>query len=202
MKIIGLSGVAGAGKDLFYSLLSSQVPCKRFSLADALKTEVSPYIKEHFKIDPVSCTRENKNLIRPVLVSHGALKRKQTEGRYWIEKLQPEIERFTFESIISNTTPDFLVITDIRYHEYPKDEITWLKKEMNGILVHISNFTISQKKRCFRPPVNEEEARENPKLQQQADYLVEWEFITGDPLEAKKILIRDAIKDFLNWQKK
>jgi hypothetical protein len=50
-------------------------------------------------------------------------------------------------------------------------------------------------------PANEEETREDPKLQQEADYLVEWEMMKGDPSEIKKTLIRDVIKDFLNWQK-
>lgn len=201
MKIIGLSGVAGSGKDLFYDLLASQASCKRFSLADALKSEISPYIKEHFGIDPVSCTRDDKNLIRPALVAHGSLKRKQTNGRYWIEKLQPKMEKFTFEATTSGTTPDFLVITDIRYAEYPKDESIWLKKEMNGTLIHISNFSMSRRLQCFVQPANEEEAREDPKLQQEADYLVEWEMMNGDPAEIKKTLIRDVVEDFLNWQK-
>lgn len=201
MKIIGLSGVAGSGKDLFCDLLASQVSCRRFSLADALKSEVSPYIKEHFGIDPVSCTRDDKNLIRPALVAHGSLKRKQTNGRYWIEKLQPKMEKFTFEAATAGKTPDFLVITDIRYDEYPKDESTWLKEEMNGTLVHISNFSMARRLQCFVQPANEEEAREDPKLQQQADYLVEWEMMKGDPVEIQKILIRDVIEDFLNWQK-
>ena len=60
---------------------------------------------------------------------------------------------------------------------------------------------MSGNKQCFVQPANEEETRENPKLQQQADYLVEWEMIKGDLGEIKKTLIRDVIKDFLNWQK-
>ena len=33
-KIIGISGVAGAGKDTFYDLLSARIPCEKYSLAD------------------------------------------------------------------------------------------------------------------------------------------------------------------------
>jgi len=202
MKIIGLSGVAGAGKDLFYELLSTQTSCKKFSLADELKREITPYIKENFDIDPTSCSREEKNLIRPALVSHGTIKRKQTKGRYWIEKMQPLLKDFIFKSTLTNETPEYIVITDIRYHEYRNDEVTWLKNEMKGDLVHISNFTMTHGKRKFLAPANQEESRENPKLLAQADYLVEWEKLTGEETQVKNILIRDVIKDFLKWQKK
>ena len=46
-KIIGIAGVAGAGKDLFYELLSAKTKCRRFSLGDELKKEIRPYCLEH-----------------------------------------------------------------------------------------------------------------------------------------------------------
>ena len=73
--IIGLSGVAGAGKDLFYSLLEQSLPCVKASLADSLKRETSEWCKEHYGIDPLRCTREEKDIIRPFLVFHGVNKR-------------------------------------------------------------------------------------------------------------------------------
>ena len=57
MKIIGISGVAGAGKDLFFKLLSQKIKCKRFSLGDELKEEIKPYCLAHFGIDPTNCSR-------------------------------------------------------------------------------------------------------------------------------------------------
>ena len=54
MKYIGLSGVAGAGKDLFYSLLSKRIPCQRFSLADGLKSDVRDWCIENYNIDGVN----------------------------------------------------------------------------------------------------------------------------------------------------
>ena len=38
-RIIGISGVAGSGKDLFYNLLKEHINCERFSLADEIKSE-------------------------------------------------------------------------------------------------------------------------------------------------------------------
>ena len=56
-QIIGISGVAGSGKDTFYSLLSEVLPCVRFSLADELKREVQQWCKIHYDIDSVNCRR-------------------------------------------------------------------------------------------------------------------------------------------------
>ena len=63
MKIIGIAGVAGAGKDTFYSLLSQRMFCKRASFADFLKKEVRPWCGDQYGIDPCTCSREEKEII-------------------------------------------------------------------------------------------------------------------------------------------
>ena len=52
MKIIGISGVAGAGKDFFFENLNKKIKCKRFSLGDELKKEIRSYCLQSFNIDP------------------------------------------------------------------------------------------------------------------------------------------------------
>ena len=94
--IIGISGVAGVGKDTFFNLLNERVPCRRYSLADELKKEVNQWCRMHYGIDSQSCTRGQKEAIRPFLVSHGALKRQASEGRYWIEKLNDALIKYKF----------------------------------------------------------------------------------------------------------
>ena len=131
--VIGLSGVAGAGKDLFFSLLSEKLNCQKFSLADALKNEVGLFSYPQYGIDPLDCTREEKNTIRPLLVLHGTFKRDQSEGRHWIEQLNKKI-------LLNVLNDSIVVITDIRYDDYPKDEVFWLKEELGGVLVHISLY--------------------------------------------------------------
>jgi hypothetical protein len=165
-RIIGLSGVAGAGKDLFYEILSQKIPCFRVSLADNLKKEVQGWCLENYNIDPLNCTREEKNSIRNFLVFHGTFKRRQTRGQYWIKSLE--------KSIFSSDIPRLnkhIVVTDIRYDDYPCDEVPWLKNQQNGILVHIARQGIQ--------PANSEEKRNNPKLIKNADFRIEWPTIKG-----------------------
>jgi hypothetical protein len=199
MKIIGVSGVAGAGKDLFFDLLSKQVKCEKFSLADSLKREARESILSLYGIDVLNCCREQKNIIRPFLVGHGLTRRKMSNGRHWIDRLEPEIKEFIFNYFVFNKHNESIYpcVTDIRYNEHEKDEVGWLKNEMNGVLVHVSTFRMSGKNRVFTPPANEEERKQNPTLKASADYIIEWEFI--DDAKARDKILGRAIKDFVRW---
>lgn len=192
---IGLSGVAGAGKDLFFSLLSRKMKCTKFSLADALKKEVSPFTQKFYGIDPLTCSREKKEAIRPLLVTHGTIKRSQSNGRHWINKLNKKIKNNK-----NNLASSIVIITDIRYDDYPEDEVYWLMEELGGYLVHISLYDVVPRLnadfRKYVMPANEEEARNNPKLQNKADYIIEW------PREKDKALLGTHVNAFLEWLKK
>ena len=189
---IGLSGVAGAGKDLFFSLLSKKVNCVRYSIADNLKKEVTEWCRDHYGIHPLTCSRAEKDLIRPILVAHGTIKRNKSNGRHWINKLNKKIK--------NNMTSSTVIITDIRYDDYPEDEVHWLMKELGGYLVHISLYDVVPRLNVdfkkFVMPANEEEARNNPKLQNKADYIIEW------PREEDKTLLETHVNAFLEWFKK
>ena len=202
-KIIGISGVAGAGKDLFYELLSEEVKCKRFSLGDELKKEIKSYCLEHFSIDPVTCSREKKNLIRKCLVSHASVKRELTQGRYWLEKIDPQIKDHVFQQLLTQDEPcEYSCITDIRYNQYENDEVSWLKNELGGILVHVSQFKIINSKKVFVPPANEDEASQDHLLKKEADYTYQCQFVNGSPEQVKNALKKSMIKDFLQCIKK
>ena len=202
-NIIGISGVAGSGKDLFYELLSEEVKCKRFSLGDELKKEMRSYCIDNFSIDPLICSRNEKNLIRKCLVSHASIKRQLTEGRYWLEKVDPQIKSHIFEQLLTHhEIREYSCITDIRYSQYKNDEVSWLKNELGGILVHISQFKIINSKKIFVPPANEDEASQDGTLKKQADYTYECQFVEGSSEHVRKTLKQGMIKDFLRCIKK
>ena len=192
-KIIGISGVAGSGKDTFFEFLSERLPCKKFSLADELKEEVRQWSRLHYNIDSTNCPREEKELIRPFLVFHGSTKRLDTEGRYWIEKLS--------ESLVKDKFNGYKIVTDIRYDDYENDEVSWLKNELRGTLVHVSQFEYFKDVeegaliRKFRPPANSEEARNDPKIREKSDFQIEWEFIKNGQIEE----LSPYVDNFTNW---
>lgn len=196
-KVIGISGVAGSGKDLFFSLLSNFKKCRKISLAEALKVEVSEWTLKHYGIDASNCSREQKEVIRPLLVFHANLMRGQTFGRHWINILNKKIKNLKLE-------PDeILVITDIRFNHYEKDEVFWLKKELGGILVHISNY-VKIESGNHSPPVvvhkkgaNDSESLNDPKLKKSSDYEIEWEFLQKPQDQVDKILSEKYVKPFV-----
>jgi hypothetical protein len=163
--MIGITGVARSGKDTLYSLIEKKlkelnIQTKRYALADNLKYDLRDFIIQKFNIDIYTANFEEKELIRPIMVAYGKSKRMQTQGRYWIELLNSKINE-----------KDFLpVITDIRYQEYDKDEYFWLKKEKQGIMIHVSRV----KNGKIILPANEEEAKNDKVLSELADYKIIW----------------------------
>ena len=71
----------------FFDLLSEEVKCRKFSLAGALKETLRNKILKEYNIDVYNCSAKEKEVIRPVLVEYGTKKRAESEGRFWIEKL-------------------------------------------------------------------------------------------------------------------
>jgi len=195
--VLGISGVAGSGKDTFFSILSAKIDCKRYSLADELKREVQPWCMEHYDIDSFDCSRKEKEIIRPFLVFHGLQKRNATNGRYWIEKISNKI---------LNSKENNKIITDIRFDDYENDEVSWLKDELGGVLVHISQFSTPPPSRWsslsvekeYKEPANSEEARNNPKLKEKADFLIEWPILEStQDIEEE---LSPYVDEFIAWQ--
>lgn len=203
MKYIGLSGVAGAGKDLFFSLLSKKISCQRLSLADELKLDVKDWCVNNYGIDPTSCLRKDKDMLRPFLVFHGKQKRSTTEGRYWIERLQSKINSLE-RTVNSSPFEDmYCVITDIRYDEYDHDETEWLKGELKGKLVHILQYTEQPDPhegcvyRIPRSPANREEERNDPRIKEKSDFNIEWKFMENGQIGK----LSSHVDEFVTWLK-
>ena len=90
--------MAGSGKDSFAKLIGESFnnlgyEVKYLSFAKKLKQEVSEISKQLYGIDTTNCTRDEKNLIRPLLLAHGAIMRAKTDGRYWIDSVSSQIEK-------------------------------------------------------------------------------------------------------------
>lgn len=174
-RFIGVSGVATCGKDTFFTLLKNECSRKyeidivRFALADSLKEDMREILFEKYNIDVLNCSQLEKEKIRPELVKYAKAKRIQTKGRYWIDKLKTKIKLFSETENFSEKT--IFCITDIRYDNFEKDEIHWLKKENSGVLVYIEKF-MSTGFVC--PPANNDEKINDPKLRKSADYILSW----------------------------
>jgi hypothetical protein len=178
-RVIGLSGVARAGKDTFAAILEKKLvekgnTIKKIALADPLKKHCDPFLTERLGISAFTQVPEEKILIRPFLVWYGDAQRKRTHGRYWIEQANVTIEA---------NDADYFIVTDVRYDAYEKDEIYWLQQERKGVVCHVSRFTPEPTGRVFVEPANEHERINNPKVKAKADFVVEWESVKGLTME-------------------
>lgn len=188
-KNIGISGVAGCGKNTIANIIIKllqrlQLPYRELSIAKNLKQELSKPSLDLYGIDSFNCSRSEKDLIRPFLVAHGEIKRKTSEGRYWINQINNEIDPQKIN-----------IITDVRFDEYKKDEVYWVKNEINGLLIHVAKYDEKNGKRFFLKPANEAEARNDPKLKSKADFLINW---PHEEDETKQIINCESL---LRWLK-
>lgn len=163
--MIGITGVATSGKDTLFNLINKKfkekkIETQRYALADILKKKIKSFIQSEFNIDLDNLSPKEKEIIRPILVSYGKIKRKQSDGRYWIEALLKKIQ-------IDDKVP---IVTDIRYAEYEKDELYWLVHENKGFLIHISRVLDGK----IIPPANEEESRNDIILKRNSHYQMVW----------------------------
>jgi hypothetical protein len=209
VKIIGISGFARSGKDLFTTVAQSVLKehglkTERYALAYELKNDLKDLIKTKVGIDVFTENTEEKNIIRPLLVAYGDVMRKTSEGKYWTQKV---------EQRIGKSKADVVFITDIRYDFYSEDECTWLQRKMSGKLIHLTKYKLSTMPsgrrfsknkitKIYDSAPNEHESLNNPKVLKRADIAVEWQDYS-DTMDVKEIDKHPIINDIvLNTLKK
>lgn len=180
MKIIGISGLAGDGKDSVCDIFEKFFSDKnygfdRVALADELKQECKKACLALFGVDPTCCSREEKEKIRNYLVFYGKVWRENSKGEYWTARALRKIKKNRRRKMI-------FCVPDIRHASYDNDECQWVKNN-GGILVHVRKFSFKDQivpykgfrsKRMYSRPVNQEEKVNDPKVKRKADFILEW----------------------------
>jgi hypothetical protein len=171
--LIGISGAARSGKDTLCKALirffkSKNIEAERKSIAgDIVKKDLKKLIKAKANINSFTENTEEKTLIRPLLVEYGKLMRNQTEGRYFIEKFKKTFNKIT-------------IVPDIRYAEYDKDELYWIKNEEDGFLIFVDHEYVSD--------ANDTEKVNNKIIKKQSNYKLKWSTLNeSNPIDLEKI---------------
>lgn len=184
MKIIGICGYARSGKNLFADIATrilKNKKCKSLSLAFQLRKDLNPLLIEKTGISAFTENSKEKLIIRPMLVSYGNMMRDITEGKFWTDRLEKTINE-------KYSDYDYIFVTDVRYDQYEKDEVYWIKNKMNGNLIHVSKYIYqtapskrhvhtSKPLKTWNGPANEYERFNDPKLKKNSDVIIEWEDI-------------------------
>jgi energy-coupling factor transporter ATP-binding protein EcfA2 len=179
-KIIGIAGASRSGKDtLCRSLIrilkeKYNVEAERRSIAgDLIKKNLQSIIMNSVGIDSFTENNQEKEIIRPLLVEYGKLMRNNSKGRYFVEN---------FEVVKEKT----LIIPDIRYAEYEKDEIHWIRNEVNGYLIFLEREKIKD--------ANETEKINNKKLKVLSNCCICWGKLDENDKSDRKIIDDYSIK--------
>lgn len=192
MFVVGVSGVARSGKNLFCDLIIEELAkqgysAKQFALANALKRDCSNFLETYCDLDVHTDNTHNKSLFREFLVWYGDLKRKQSNGRHWIEKMDEQISKYT---------GDVALVSDVRYAHYPNDELGWVVYEHEGLLVHLRRYERSSTavidetgnvQMNYVQPPNEHERINDPKLREGAHFQLNWPTV-DDPRKSLEIM--------------
>lgn len=192
IKIIGISGMARSGKDTIAKYLMEEIKetfpnleVEHKSLAFFLKEEMKEFLREKFKVDVHSLDGDEKETLRPLLVAYGFAKRKETNGAYFTDLMDKEFGR---------DDKKVYIISDIRYADKDGDELFWLKKK-NGKLIHIKRHEMKDGKKKYIKPPNEDEKRNDPKLNKESDFKIDW--CGQDSDQNLKKLAKEYCEDFI-----
>lgn len=197
--VIGVSGISRSGKNTFCDMLrrslkERHIEVCNLSFAHALREDVEDFLKNHFNFNV--WLDVDKEKFRPFLVWYANLKRKNTNGQYFIDKLK--------EKLYSLKDSEFIfTISDLRFapQNYRYDELNFCQQY--GPIVHIRKYKIDTELgnglgdfiKVFDEPPNEFEAQNDPIIRSAADYNIEWLDLGKENLDK----LQPHIDDFIDW---
>jgi hypothetical protein len=160
--------------------------CKIYSLANALKKDVENFLHDQLQYDVWTNDTDQKAKFREFLVWYGKQKRQSSDGTYWTGIVENQIiEDAKNISKYSPELPFIAIVPDIRYSFYEKDEDEWVQNNSNwtGKLVHVRRFGLESISLMGNeyPPLNADEAENDPKIEAKADYKFKWETVGEFP---------------------
>jgi len=174
--IIGICGNARCGKDTMAELIQEvladiNIKSKKINLADSLKDELRDFVSQTLGIDVYTDNTEEKNIIRPLLVTWGTHVRRKLDQDVWLKKA---IEKMTDECVY--------IVPDIRY----PNEMEWLRQH-KSYCIFIDRIDGDN----LVPPANEEEAFNNPILKANSDFQLTCKLLV---MKIKKCLNKSPLK--------
>jgi|TARA_B100001094_G_C18173844_1_gene796720 hypothetical protein len=181
-KIIGLCGTARSGKDTFFDftkfLLKKGKPrCERVAFADALKNDIEPFLRKKTGISAWTSDDKEKKIIRPILVAYGEAMREISEGKYWINKIKPKLDKNYQLGYLS-------VITDVRY----ENEISFLNDYNGSKCIYIDRIGTS--------PANSQEEDNDKSLRDGASEVLEWRTFGEEEIYKCAPIVKSFLKKF------
>ena len=174
--ILGIHAPKETGKDTFYKFLKEIQPnYYRFAFADALKRDLAPLISEKFGIDVFNPTKEQKTIIRDILIAYGCAWR-AVDINHWVKVVD--------ELIIScneGIPESHQCITDVRF----PSEAEFFKEKYGSDF-----FLLNLEPQSSRVEPTDEEKKHIETMRNLADLSIKWPDV--DNLDDLKPLILET----------
>lgn len=159
-KLIGITGFARSGKDTLYKSCSKILEDRgektvRFAFADALKEECDKFLLDNVGISAFTEKNEEKEIIRPFLVTYGTDIRRKLDENCWIKTIQDRVADYLSKGY-------YVFVTDVRF----KNEAEWIQSN-GGFLVNVARDSIG--------PANHEERRQLHLMKTYFKYNIFWD---------------------------
>ena len=185
---VAVTGFARSGKNSLCSLMETvckekSLKVKTFSFAYALKKDLDSFCREHFNISSFS-EKEEKSIIRPILIAYGESKRKITEGTYWWKKVMSDINDFY------DSGGNIALVSDLRFKEFEHDEIDFIKSYANSLTFCVQRILSNGQ---LLQPAHDSESRNSTRLIDCSDAVVRWN-TAGNNVSAMKHQSENALR--------
>lgn len=191
MSIIGISGPARSGKDTLADriceiLAASNIKCEKTSFAKQLKIECKDFIYNTLGIDVFTENDDEKNIIRPMLVTWGTHVRRKLDPDIWVKSVEKQLKENTVT-----------VISDVRF----ENEFNWIK-DNNGFNIFVDRVLPNGE---LVQPANDDERNNTIPLREKSDHFFVWNTIENDDwlsAIALEVLYKTIPEETLNLWKK
>ncbi len=189
IKVIGIAGYARCGKDTFVGIAKNILTKNgytplRVAFADKLKEESEAMLKANkFSATVYTEDTDAKKLIRPLLVWWGCQRRYESEGGlYWVNRVDDQLRDLARDMVDGGMSPERVValVSDVRF----ANEAKWVHEQWGGVVIHLKRWSTKEVRdgygdtvfaKTYDPAPNEEEAKNDPLVQELADHRIEWE---------------------------
>jgi hypothetical protein len=162
MKILGLAGGRRTGKDTFAQILRKTAHPQIVivhAFAKALKDDLKDLFQEKFGADIYTMEGEQKELLRPILISYGTVWR-EIDPLHWVKEVEKSID--VWHSMEKPDSEMIHVITDFRF----SNEYEHMKKKYGPDF----SLLFLERLDCIEP--TPEEKQTLPELKKRADWVL------------------------------
>jgi hypothetical protein len=187
MSIIGICGNARSGKDTMADLIIEVlsdigVKSAKTAFANELKKECRDFVMNAIGIDTFTEKTEEKNIIRPLLVTWGSEIRRKLNPDVWVEKVE--------KSLVPNQVT---IISDVRF----QNEFNWLRG-LDSYCIFVDRVDENGNQ---VQPANDYERENNEFLRGNCDFHLTWSTVGDGNLKALKSVVVEVLEKTIDPNK-